>query len=301
MILKPLKKPYELQVFEALDSRFTFTKKEMSYFHNLKLGYEGEKNFEQLLRDSFNDDYLIISDIRLEVGTTSFQIDSILLTGSTIHLIDVKNFSGDYKYDEKRWYKLPDKEITNPLLQLMRNETLMRQVLQQLHVNLPIESFNVFINPEFTLYQAPLNKYFIFPTQINRFINTLKNKAPVASLQHDLANQLIARDIGNYPHPSIPSYKYDQLNKGMRCRNCHCLSIEIVGRKCLCHKCKTEEECHQAVLRNITELQLLFPNEKLTTNLVYSWTGKVYSKKSLKRILDTHFKRVGSNKWLYYI
>ncbi len=301
MIVKALKKPYELQVYEALDSRFIFTKKELNYYYNLKQGYKGEKTFEQLLRDGLDNDSLVISDIRLEVGTTNFQIDSTLLTGDTLYFFDVKNLPGDYIHIDKRWYWLPKKkEINNPLLQLKRSETLMQQLLQELHVNIRMECYDVFINPEFTLYQAPINKQLIFPTQIPKLIRDLATKSPATPSQQTLANQLIAQDLGKYPHPRIPKYEYNQLKKGLRCSICCKLSVYIEGRNCICTKCQQVETVHKALMRNIEELLLLFSDKKLTTNLIYDWCGEGYSKKSIQRFLDRNFQKVGVRQWTYY-
>ncbi|QGH33084.1 NERD domain-containing protein [Gracilibacillus salitolerans] len=301
MIEKTLKKPHELLIYEALLSRIPFSKKEESYFHNLKLGYEGEEKFEQLLKEKIDDQFIVISDLWLEVHTTTFQIDSILLTGDTLCFFDVKNYPGNYIHAEKRWYKLPQKEINNPLLQLKRNETLMRQILLELNVDLAVDSYDVFINPEFTLYQAPVNKQLIFPTQIPKFIKELVAKPPITSLQHSLAKQLIARDLGKYPHPRIPTYEYHQLTKGFRCGKCCRLTVYIEGRNCVCSKCQQVEPVHGALLQNIEELRLLFPDKKLTTNLVYDWCGGGYSKKSIKRFLEKNFRSVGTHKWVYYL
>ncbi|SFM28332.1 Nuclease-related domain-containing protein [Gracilibacillus orientalis] len=300
MIEKALEKPHELVMYEALFARTPFSMKEDRYFYNLKMGYEGEKKFEQFLDKTVDNRFIVLSDLRLEVQTTTFQIDSIVLTGDTLYFFDVKNYSGDYKYAEKRWYKLPDKEVSNPLLQLMRNETLMSQVLQQLHVSLPVECFDVFINPEFNLYQAPLNKHIIFPTQLPKSIKELASKIPVTSSQHTLAQQLISRDIGDYPHPRIPAYNFQQLKKGLRCSKCSGLSVFIEGRKALCPHCQQVEPIHKALLRNIKELHMLFPDEKLTTNFVYDWCGDGYSKKSIQRLLDDHFQKKGVRQWTYY-
>ncbi|MFD2656667.1 nuclease-related domain-containing protein [Gracilibacillus thailandensis] len=301
MIVRALKKPFELKVFEALESRITFSSKELKYYHNLKQGYQGEQRFEQILKKDLHDHLLVLSDLRFEIGTTTFQIDSIILSGTTLYFFDVKNFPGDYQYLDKRLYKLPGKEVSNPLLQLKRNETLMRQVLLELHIDLPMECFDVFINPEFTLYQAPLNQHFIFPTQVHKFIDNMNHKPPVTSQQHKLAQHLITRDIGDYPHPRIPTFAYKELKKGLRCVNCNDISININGRNCFCSKCEHEESVADALLRNIKELCLLFPDQKITTNLVYEWCGKGYSKKSIKRFLERYFKSVGNHKWVYYV
>ena len=56
----------------------------------------------------------------------------------------------DFNYENERILLLKDRsEITNPLLQLSRTESLLRQLLIKLNYTIPIESSVVFINPEF--------------------------------------------------------------------------------------------------------------------------------------------------------
>ncbi len=300
MIVKKLKKPYELAIFDALYLRVKFSRKEEMYYHNLRLGFEGELRLEQALRIGLADTFYILSDMRFEIGTTSFQLDSLILTGVEVIMLDAKNFPGDYKFSDNRWFKLPNKEINNPLLQLKRNETLMRQLLEKINRNLAVESYNIFTHREFTLYQAPINKQLIFPTQIQRFISTLNEKPPANSSHLKLAHQLISSDIGPYPHPQIPNFQYNQIKKGLRCLECGGLPMKIEGRKAVCLQCHGNEHIHEAILRNIHEFRLLFPDEKLTTNLVYDWCGEVYSKKSIQRLLENHFSKIGSKQWTYY-
>ncbi|WP_058305812.1 nuclease-related domain-containing protein [Gracilibacillus massiliensis] len=300
MIIKQLKKPYELTIFDALHLRISLSKKEETYYHNLQLGYEGELRLEQALQTGLTHSLYVLSDLRFEIGTSSFQIDSLLFTGEELIVLDAKNLPGDYHISDKRWFKLPNKEISNPLLQLKRHETLMRQLMEKLKLNLPVESYTVFTHPEFTLYQAPINQHLIFPTQISRFISSLNKRRPANSSQLKLAQQLISLDIGAYPHPQIPNFPYDQLKKGLRCFKCSSLAMKVEGRSAVCLQCHSNEHVHEAVLRNIREFQLLFPDEKVTTNIVYDWCGKEYSRKSIQRLLVNHFSKKGSKQWTYY-
>ncbi len=91
-------------------------------------------------------------------NNTTFQIDSLIITSGTIYFFEIKNYESDYYYESDRFYKNPKTEITNPLHQLSRSELLLRQLIQSIGFNIPVSASVVFINPEFTLYQAPLNK-----------------------------------------------------------------------------------------------------------------------------------------------
>jgi hypothetical protein len=146
--------------------------KEKQYYINLEKGYEGEKKFEKLLENQLRD-FLILSDLLLEKNNTVFQIDSTLIFQKKIHLFEVKNYEGDFYIEKDIWYSRSGTEINNPLEQLKRSESLFRRLLQDLRLTLPVEAHLIFINPEFTLYQAPMNLPIILPTQLNHFIKKI--------------------------------------------------------------------------------------------------------------------------------
>ncbi|WP_347814365.1 nuclease-related domain-containing protein [Alkalihalobacillus sp. LMS39] len=145
------------------------SEKVQQYFYNLDKGLAGEKLFDSMT-ETIMCDCLILNDLLLKYNNTTFQIDSLIIFQDCIYMFEVKNFEGDFYYESERFYKTPNSEMNNPLNQLMRSESLFRQQLQSLQVTILLHAYVVFINPEFTLYQAPLNKPFIFPTQLNRFI-----------------------------------------------------------------------------------------------------------------------------------
>ena len=53
-------------------------------------------------------------------------------------MFEVKNYEGDYYYESDRLYMKPKSEINNPLIQLKRTESLLRQLFQSLRFNLPL-------------------------------------------------------------------------------------------------------------------------------------------------------------------
>src|SRR5699024_5449363 len=138
-------------------------------------GYEGEKLFDTFT-EKLQCDCLILNDLLFEVSNTTFQIDSLIMMPENIYLYEVKNLEGDYYYQSDRLFKKPKREIVNPLIQVSRFETLLRQLIHSLGFNPQINASVVFINPEFTLYQAPMDKPFILPTQINRYLGNFDKK-----------------------------------------------------------------------------------------------------------------------------
>ncbi|TCP23430.1 nuclease-like protein [Scopulibacillus darangshiensis] len=293
----------ELLILKALNARMTLSDKDKGYYFNLKKGYDGELLFDSLT-EKLDCECLILNDLLLKVNNTVFQIDSLIIFSEVIHLFEVKNYDGDYFYEQERLYSRSKSEINNPLTQLSRSESLLRQLLQKLGFKIPIHSSVVFINPEFTLYQAPLDKPFIFPTQVSRFLINLNTTTSKLDRKHKmLADRLISLHIKDSPFKQLPAYDYDQLKKGTTCAKCSSFSITVEGRgnrTCICEECGYEELVDAAVMRSVDEFKLLYPNKKITTNVIHEWCGMMVSKKVIKRILDNNFKIVGVHQWVYY-
>lgn len=291
----------ELLILRFLNTRMTLSDKDKQHYFNLKKGYEGEVMFDSLT-EKLQCEFLILNDLLLKINSTMFQIDTLIIISETIYFFEVKNYEGDYYYESDKLYKKPKSEIINPLHQLSRSESLLRQLLHNIGFNLPIDASIIFINPEFTLYQTPLNKPFIFPTQINRYLNKLNTTPSKLNGRHKmLADKLISLHIEDSPFKQLPSFDYDQLQKGITCQKCNSFSISVEGQKCVCKECGHEEMVPAAVMRSVEEFKLLFPNQKITTNVIHEWCKVVKSKKRIKRILEKNFKIAGVHRWSFYL
>ncbi len=175
--------------------------------------------FDSLIRDL---DTLVINDLLLEVGDTVFQIDTLIIFYGRIYLIDVKNFEGEYCYEDGLFKTITGSEKKDPMLQLNWCHLALRQLLQKYGYNLPIEACLVFINPDFTLFQPSLKPQIILPTQVNSFIKKLhKLPAKLSDKHHKLADLLVSLHKTENPYVRLPKYHYDTMEKGITCGACH--------------------------------------------------------------------------------
>lgn len=236
MLYKSRTESHEILIWNSLNIRMKLSTKDKQYFYNIIKGLEGELLFDSIL-DQLKCDCFILNDLLFKMNNTVFQIDSLLIMAEAIYLFEVKNYEGDYYIEKDRWYKSTNSEIANPINQMRRTETLFRQLLQSIGIHLPIYSYVVFINPQFTLYQAPRDEPFILPSQIEKYFKKVdcisENLTPK---HHLLAQKLISLHLTESPFNSLPTYDYDQLQKGMICEKCASFSIYIAGKKwrCVC-------------------------------------------------------------------
>ncbi|MBP2239493.1 hypothetical protein J2Z40_000046 [Cytobacillus eiseniae] len=302
MIYKPRLEPEELTFLNALKPRMTLSEIDRQQYYRLRKGYEGEMLFDQLT-DKLQSECYIMNGLLLKVNNSTFQIDTLIIISGTIYLYEVKNYDGDYLYDTEtdRIYKLPQTEYNNPLHQMNRTKSLLRQLLHTIGHKFPIESHVVFINPQFTLYQAPLNKHFIFPTQVTSHLRNLD----AAMSSHNgtdrlLADKLVSLHIEKSPYTRLPSYKYEHLKTGVNCKFCHSFSIDVNGLSCICSNCGFKESVETAIVRTIKQIKLLNPNWKITTNEAIKWCGLINCRKRVSRILRKNFKIAGKYRGTYY-
>ncbi len=301
MLVKNRVKSMELLTLRSLNLRIALTEQEKRLYTNLENGYCGEVLFDQLTI-SWEDHFHVLNDLLFEVNHSYFQIDKLLIAGGIIHIFDVKYFQGEWYFDQDKLYLASNKrEYKNPVDQLKRCVTLFNQLLSSLKQNNLVEAQVVFVNPEFTLFQAPMNLPILLPTQIDRFITQLTASLPkITEEDRKLAQKFLALHHPSNPFITLPNYTYEQLKKGANCENCQSFSISVEGRNCTCRDCQYTEPTASVVLRSVEEFRLLFPTEKITTNIIHDWCRVVKSKKMVSKILRKNFTTVGSHQWAYY-
>jgi hypothetical protein len=289
-----------LKILRILNTRGDLTEDEQKYYSYQEKGYEGEVQFDALTEQLQLNCY-ILNDLLLEVNNSQSQIDTTIITQRTLYLFDVKNFEGDFCYDGEKFLSASGKERKNPLIQLKRSQSLVRQLIQDLGYNLHVEAYVIFINPEFTLYLAPLDLPFIFPTQLKRFLKKLDEKpSRLNNIHKKLADKLVSLHQTESYFKQVPHYDYLGIKKGITCKVCRSFSVSVKGKFVVCGECGFEELVGDAVLRCVGEFKLLFPELKITTAAVHEWCKIVESKKRISRILESKYKISGVHQWSFY-
>jgi predicted RNA-binding Zn-ribbon protein involved in translation (DUF1610 family) len=300
MAFKSRSEPLNLKRMKILNNRMDLTDNEKQYYSNLKKGFEGEMNFD-LLTEKLQSEMFILNDLLIETNNSEFQIDSTIITQTPIFLFEVKNYEGEHYYQADKFYTISGKEINNPLHQLNRKETMLRQFLKNHGFHIPIEPYLVFINPNFTFLQAPINPTIILPTQLNRFMEKLNNlPSKLNGMHKKLADQLVAAHLCKSSNSQSPKYEYDQLQKGITCATCNSFLKSVRVNKFVCDECGSQEKIESAVMRSVEEFKILFPDWKITTNSIQEWCKVVESKKMIGRILKQNLRPMGYGQWSFY-
>ncbi|PWU69632.1 nuclease-related domain-containing protein [Gracilibacillus dipsosauri] len=298
MIAKPRKKPNELIAYEYLSKRKPLTEEEKKRYRSLAKGFEGEVMFDTYL-DKLKGEHIILKDLFLH-HSKYCQIDTILLKNGKIFLFEIKNFQGEYYWHDDKLWLVNDVEIDNPIAQRDRAHSVLRRLLQSLNINLPLLSYVIFVNPECSIFQAPLDKQLILPTQINRFIMHFPATAKITSQEKQASEKLLTNHIEHPPFNPFPTYPYEELQKGIPCDQCGEMNTHPKKQSIECRLCNYIEKGSDAIIRVCKEHQFLFPERKITSSAIYHWCGKLVSKRRIFRILEQYYDKRGEHRWIYF-
>lgn len=294
--------PTEIKSLQLLKPRFLLSDKFIRQKEQLYTGYQGEVIFYNCLKETVPSSAIIVNNLTMSYDHSPFQIDSLLILDNKIYLFEVKNYKGEFIIEEDKWFNARNKnEISNPFNQLSRTRYLFDKLLQQ-QFTFKLEPYLVFINDEFTLYHAPMNNRIVYPTQLPRFLQSLSHYSfKRESHHHKLVQYLIENDISDTIAYNKPSYTFQQLKKGIFCRKCGSQLERYNEKNVVCKFCQETYRNNNIIANSIEELLLLFPEKKITTDLVYQWTKGFVSKMTIRRFLNKHFKRKGTNRNTHYV
>jgi len=300
--LKKLEKSKLHRALEALDKRMVLPDEEKEHLLNIQKGFNGEVPFDVLAKKLLKIDALVLNDLMFTVKGSSFQVDKVIITGDTFHLIEVKNYEGNYQFDGRKFLTLSGKEITNPLTKFNETTRKMRELLNKWNVNLAFEPVLVFVNPAFTLYNAPPTIPIVYPTQIEAFFSRLNQRSSsLTNKTHSCAERLLQehQDEAAFQR-KLPEYNFESLTKGLWCVECDFPDLKITQRSCTCQSCGHKASVNETLLWHIEEFRLLFPDWKVTRNIVFEWCGGQISMWLIQKILNENYKRYGHARASHY-
>src|SRR5699024_8934353 len=182
----------ELIIFQCLQGRKTFSKTEEHQHYKLLKGYEGEKQFSNLLKEQLHQDHLQINDLLLNNHGTVFQLDTLLIFNQTVYLIEVKNYQEEFQLEKDYLHCYTTaKDYPIPQHLLKRSAAMLTYLLSNMDMHFQVKSFLTFIKHRYTLFQAARNHPIIYPTQLFDFIRRL-NLIPgtIPPKHQQLANKL---------------------------------------------------------------------------------------------------------------
>lgn len=300
MIIKERSKSKTLRLYESLAQRMKLSTEDYLYYRGIASGHTGECNLDTPLR-ALTSDCLIVNDLQLYNGKSEFQIDSLVLKGGKLLVLDVKNYTGINQWSPYYFKRPNDRWLENPLLQLEKMKARFGIHLHNLGYDLIPEYRVLFVNPEFTLTGTDRVPEFVLPSELPGFLRQLNQPAPpVTAAEWELARKLMAGHDPDYMARKRPKYSLAKLKRGILCPNCAVLGMALKGHRLSCYSCGHQLSVQEGIRESVAEFRLLFPDTKVTTQAITDWCGGVSSDR-VYRALQSSFQAVGKNRGRYYV
>lgn len=305
MLHKKRKKPVKLLVLESLSCRTNLSAEGRDELRRQRIGYEGECRLDTQT-GKLTCDCLVLNDLPLIISGTDFQIDALIITAEEIILYEVKNYGGEYIYKEGFFESVTSStSFHSPTERVNRHTSLLRDILKKLGFELPIQSYVVFIHPEFMLYDGTLYKKVLLQSTLPKHFRKVNACSGIITPQHrQLADKLceISDQTDSYLK-GIPKYTYEECKKGVICGGCgeFIPKIQHKSRYCICAQCGYRESISALIVRHFKEFRLLFPERRATLSAIYEWCGGICSRRRIRLTLQREFTAVSAGKYRHYV
>ena len=141
----------KLLYYTALAARRELDALEMYNLRTIKKGYEGECLYDKFFDEIGHENIYIIRDVYLKIGGSVTQYDSIVITENRLVMNEIKNLSGDYRFDNNKWMKDSVELTDNVYAQLSRGKGKLLKLRNENQLNIEIEGKMIFLNDDFRL------------------------------------------------------------------------------------------------------------------------------------------------------
>jgi len=196
--------------------------------------------------------------------------------------------------------KTTGSSLENPAIQLRRTQARLQVLLTALKIQLPIEAYVVYINPEFTLLGAQENADYLLPSQLPDYFQSLQISGKVGPEQQRLADTLIRMHNPRYFAEELPAIDYGKLRKDLFCLACGSAVRPDGIKSVYCPVCRKRERTTKMIAHSIEEFRLLFPDDKVTTPRMAEWCG-MDNKDRVYRVLRNNYQAVGKGHGRHYV
>lgn len=306
MIYKKREKPYKLLILDYLKNRIKFSQENWNEYQNQVKGYQDGECFFDTLTVTLSNDCLVLNDLPLAIGSTDFQIDALIITAQEILLYEVKNYGGEYTYNDGFLVSIPSgKSFHSPTERINRHTSLLQSLLETHQMDLPIKSFVAFVHPEFMLYDVEnIQKILLRATLPKHFRKLTGQLEPLSEKHFLLAKTLCELSAQTKPYLNgIPDYTYEECKKGIICLGCEQFipEIELNSKFYTCKACGHKERISTLISRHVLEFKYLFPDKKLTVPAIYDWCGGLCSEKRIRSALQKEYVLIDIGRASYYV
>lgn len=287
-----------LLYYRALSRRMNLNPEEQKVYEIHERGYQGELTYDKVYDEILNHLY-IFRGIYLNIENSTIQCDALIISDNGFIVHEIKNYSGNYKYENEKWYVRNFEISDEPLAQLKRTMSRLIKLRYANNVNFSIDGKLVFPHIEFTLTSAheKIWDYTIMRSQLKRHFMSFKDLH--VSFTAEQLVEIIKAHIVEDPYFDMVA-DFDKLKKGVYCRACGSYDMTKSNVHFKCNECTHRDTIHTVILNAIAELNTLFHTQPITRNKLWLLLDRQVCRSTISRIIGKYcYKLCGGSSSSY--
>ncbi|UOB20940.1 nuclease-related domain-containing protein [Macrococcus armenti] len=279
-----------------LEHRIHMEQEDYLKFVKYKKGYEGELKFFEMI-EQLDGDFVVLWDINF-VRPVRVQYDFIIITSKNILHFDIKNYSGNYRYQNNRLISEHGKTDKDIFIQLDNANAYLNQLIAKYEIPQNLISKIIFINEDLNLTGFNGKDCVMFAHELNAVFNYLKTCKGITQQMKNFADALIQMHDNEGIEKRIYYYNIDEMKLGLRCPKCRKIEMRRVPEKqYLQCSCGYKISNHDAILAAYETLRLLGMKQIQRKDIV-AFTG--ISVRTVARYANKLFNKKSKHRGTYY-
>ena len=287
MFLTERSKSNELKYLETLSIRAQLTEAESKTLNRLQKGFEGEALYDKIFDEAGHDKVSIFRDIWIKADKSLTQIDSLIVSDDVVVINEIKNYSGQYNYENNVWHVGNIQISDDPIIQAKRSSSKLIKIFRENHANITVDAKVVFPNPYFilTTNDEACNTSMIKRDRLKMYMRSL-NRLSSGKPSHEIMELLESYRV---PEPVYHmDTKFSRLKTGRYCVHCNAYEFDSYRGFTVCRNCHGRMSNKLHVLTAVRDFQLLFHNEQITTAVIQKILNEEMSYSTIQRNLRTY-------------
>ena len=298
--------PNELEVLEVMNKRsFSQNHEDARKLKRLRAGAAGEEVVADYLNKYGSSKWSLMQNFWLDYFGT-LECDGLLLTGRDLYVLEVKNYSGLYEY-ENGISKLNHRELSvNPIYQTQKATMKVRELVSSRFPNIKVHGVLIFvgIDSQIRIKSEGLDILIVQRHELKGLIESIAEEEVSGWSNVENLNdvvQFIQTHQTKNPYPVEPLTPEDlaDLQKGILCENCANSTVAVTKKfvKCRCGHIESREK---ATIRTICEYGVLNFTKPLTANALLDFFNGQASRGYIIKVLKNHFRLISRGREDYY-
>lgn len=284
---------------ETLAGRAELGEKETFDLGRHRSGYEGEMAYDTVFDEVGHDHLYIFRDIWLRIDNGDVQFDSLIVADNILIVNEIKNYSGNYTFENAVW-KVRGRQISeDPVSQINRAAGKLVKLRNETGFQFDIQKEIIFINPYFifALGDTGSSNLFVMRNRLKQYFRSLHNNTAGRSAKV-LSEEVVKRIIED-PYP-VPVTDCSRLKLGVNCWRCGGYDIYMKRFSTFCRECRYSEPVERLIVRSVIEYAVLFPEEAVTKKKIVDFLDGLIDLQRTQRLMKKYFSIVHHSSRTHY-